>query len=344
MSDQKSPASLTARDPAAIIRDLGTSYALSQALHVASTLGIADLVADGPKNSTELATATNAHAPSLYRVLRLLAGAGIFAEREDGRFDLTPAASLLRSDVPGSMRRLLLLWGGVEYRAFGELMHSVKTGAPAFDHAYGMGVFQYLTQNPSAGKIFNEALTDWVLQNHAAVVRAYDFSGARTIVDVGGGHGAFLTTVLRAHPRLQGILFDQPSVVEGAKKQVDAVGLAERCQVVGGDFFDSVPQGGDVYCLSFVIHDWDDDRSLRILENCRRSLVAGGKLLVIEVLVGPPNKPDWGKLTDVFMLVLTTGRERTVTEYKALFAEAGFRLTKTIATQSLVTIIEGIAV
>lgn len=330
--------------PSLVIRDIGTSYALSQAVYVAATLGLADLVAAGPKDGQELAAATCTHAPSLYRVMRLLTGAGIFAEREDGFFELTPAADYLRSNVPGSMRRLIMLWGGELYRAFGDLLHSVKTGECAFDHTFGMGVFPYLTQHPEAGRIFNEALTDWVLQQHAAVVNAYDFSGFKTMVDVGGGHGALITTVLKANPRLRGVVFDQPSVVEGAKKNIEAARLADRCEAVGGNFFDAVPAGGEIYCLSLVIHDWDDHRSLEILKNCHRAMAEGGTLLLVEVLVGPSNTPDWGKISDVYMLAVTGGRERTVSEYAELFTAAGFRLTRTIVTQSEMSLIEGMRV
>ena len=344
MLERNTLTNLANRDPALVIRDMGMAYAFSQALYVAATLGIADLVAASPTTAVELAKATNTHAPSLYRVLRLLAGAGVFVEREDGRFALTPAAGCLRRDVPGSMRQLITLWGAEEYRAFGDLIHSVKTGLPAFDHAYGMGIFQYLSQNPAAGKIFNEALTEWGGQNHAAVVKAYGFSGFRKIIDVGGGHGALITTILKANPHLRGVLFDQPSVVEGGKGQIEAAGLTDRCEAVGGDFFDFVPAGADVCCLSLVIHDWDDDQSLAILKNCRRALPAGATLLLLEVLVGPRNEPDWGKISDVYMLVLTSGRERTVAEYGALLADAGFKLTKTVPTESVMTVIEGIAV
>ena len=345
MSTQATLSSSADVPSSVVVRNLATSYALSQAVYVVAKLGIADLLADGPKDRATLAAATETHAPSLYRVLRLLTTVGVFAEREDGLFELTPAGDCLRT-APGSMRLPVTVWGSEwVYRPFGDLLYSVKTGAPAFDHIYGMGFFPYLAQNPEAGRNFNEGLTDLFLQQRAAVAKAYDFSGFHKIVDVGGGYGALVTTILKGNPHLHGVLFDQPSVVEGGKNQIEAAGVADRCEAVAGNFFEAVPPGGDLYCLSLVIHDWDDDRSLTILKNCHRAMEKGGKLLLVEVLVGVRNEPDWGKLTDAYMLVLTRGgRERTVAEYGDLFAAAGFRLTTTIATQSEMSIIEGVRV
>ena len=297
---------------------------------------------DGAKSSAELANSTGTHAQSLYRVVRLLAGVGVFAEREDGYFELTPSAACLRSGIAGSMRALALLWGGEEYHAFGSLLDSVKTGKTAFDSVYGMPVFQYLARNPESGKIFDEALSEWAMQQRMAVVQAYDFSRFRRIVDIGGGQGKLLAAILEANPTTHGVLFNMPSVIQRAEQQIKEGKLAERCEIIGGDFFDSVPAGSDAYILSLVIHDWDDERATAILKNCRRAITMEGRVLLVELLLGPRNEPDFEKLSDVYMLAVTGGRERTEREYSELFAAAGFKPTRTIPTQSLVSVIEGV--
>src|SRR5262245_11334337 len=303
-------------------------YRVSQAIYAVVELGIPDLLRDGPKHCEELAAETDAHAPTLYRVLRFLAGAGLFNEVAPRLFDLTQLGSTLRADVPGSAgtaTRLLLsefLWS-----PWSHLIHSVRTGEPAFQHAHGMGVFDYLRQHPEASAIFNAAMTNNSARSGAGVVEHYDFSRFRTIVDVGGGHGFLLATILRAHPTLRGVLFDLPEVVEGAGKILEDAGVRDRCDIVGGSFFDSVPRGGDAYVLRQIVHDWDDSRASAILRNCRTAMAGAARLLVLEREIAPDDRKAMGVLhIDMEMLVNVAGMERTKGEYRSLFETAAFHL------------------
>ena len=315
-------------------------YWLSQAIYVAAKLGIGDLLKDGPKGSGELAQAAGADPRSVYRLMRALASAGIFRAREDGCFEMTALAAQLQTGVSGSMRAMVIALGEEHYRAWGELLYSVKTGEAAWNHVYEMGIFEYFARHPGAGRKFAEAMTDLTAQISRAVTLAYDFSAISTLVDVGGGHGTLIRAVLGANPKMRGILFDGPAVVEAGQKQIEAAGLSERCQTVAGDFFKSVP-AGDAYILKSVIHDWDDDRAAMILRNCRRAMAPEGKVLLIEMIVPSGDEPSFTKLLDLNMLVISGGRERTESEYGALLAAAGFKLTRIVPTMSAMSVIEG---
>jgi O-methyltransferase domain/Dimerisation domain len=328
--------------PSAALAEMLRGYQRSQALYVAAKLGIADLLKDGPKSCEELAQATGTHARSLYRVLRYLASIGVFTEGRHAEFGLTPLAACLQTGVPGSRRALAIMHGEDHYRAWGEILYSVKTGEPAFNHIFGQGVFAYLAAHPEAAAVLNEGMTDVATHMAEAVVQAYDFSPYGTIVDVGGGYGTFLTALLRVNPRARGILFDQPHVVAGATKHIEASGLGGRCQTVAGDFFTAVPAGGDAYVLTRVLHDWDEPHSIAILQSCHRAVADQGMLLVIEHVIPPGNAPSPSKLADLTMLVFTGGCERTEAEYRALFAAAGFTLRQIIPTQSPFSVIEGV--
>jgi hypothetical protein len=325
--------------PATLLQMM-TGYWVSQALHVAAKLGIADLLADGPVDCEDLAAATDTHAPSLQRVLRALASVGVFTEVSPGSFALTPLAELLRSETPGSMRALAIMYAEEQYRAWGELLHSVRTGEMAFDHQFGMSYFEYLAQHPEADRVFNEAMTGWTHQLVGAVVDAYDFSPFKTVVDVGGGYGALLAAILRSNPSTRGILFEQPHVVASAEEQLAAAEVADRCTLVGGDFFAAVPSGGDAYVLSQILHDWDDERCVAILGQCRQAMPDHGKLLVVELVLPEGDEPFLGKWLDLHMLVLLGGRERTAAEYDALFRAAGFRLTRVVPTPPGPSVVE----
>lgn len=327
--------------PLALLRMM-TGYWVSKALNVAAELALADLLQEGPRTIDELASACDAHPPTLYRLLRALASVGVFTEIEGYRFALTPLAELLRSDVPDSMRALARMYGSEQYRAWGDLLDSVRSGDPAFDRVFGASYFDYLARSPEAGAVFNQAMTGWTTQVADAVVAAYDFARMNTIVDVGGGHGLLLTTILRAHPSMRGVLLDLPHVVAGAQPLLEAAGVAERCEAVGQDFFASVSDGGDGYILAQILHDWDDERCQIILRNCRQAMRPDGKLLVVEQVLPPANEPSLGKWLDLHMLVLLTGRERTEAEYRALLEAAGFELTKVIPTRSGASIVEGV--
>lgn len=314
---------------------------VTQSIYVAARLGIADLLQDGPQTSDELAQQTGAHGPSLYRVLRALAGLGIFAEDENKRFSLTPLSEPLRSG-PNSLRAMAIhLAEGPSWAAWGRLLDSVMTGETSFKLAHGSEVFPFYAAHPESLEPFNEAMTNFSEAVIAAIVPAYDFSSIKKLVDVGGGHGSLLAAILKANPDLRGVLFDLPPAVEGARARLQAAGVADRAELVGGDFFESVPMGGDAYLMKLIIHDWDDERAVKILKNIHAAMADGGKLLLIESVVPAGNEPSFSKGMDLQMLVMTGGRERTASEYRDLFAAGGFTLTRVIQTQSPLSIIEG---
>lgn len=333
---------LDEQPPSVALRRMIIGYRLSRALSVAAQLGIADLLRDGPRGLDDLAQVTGTHAPSLYRVLRLLVSEGVFIELHDGRFGMTRLAEPLRSDAPGSLRHRAIFDGAeCNWRPWGQLMDSVVTGEPAFDRTFGTRFFDYLQQHPAAAARFDALMVEQTQPWARAILDAYDFSGIGTLVDVGGGYGALLAAILNAHPGLNGVLYDLPHVVEGAWPRLLAAAVAERCEAIAGDFFNAVPEGGDTYLLKNILHDWDDDQCITILGNCRRVMPAEGRLLVVEVILPPSSEPHYGHYFDLNMLVLLTGRERTEAEYRKLFEAAGFSLSRIVATTSDVSVIEG---
>jgi hypothetical protein len=327
--------------PPLVLRQLATGYWTAQCLYVAARLEIADRVRDGARNCADLAAATGMNADALYRVLRALASIGVFVEDASGRFGLTPLAALLRKDVPGSQWAAVIMMGEEHYRVWTELLHSVRTGQPAFDKVYGQPIFPYLAGHPEAARVFDAAMTSVHGAETEGMLQAYDFSGIRTLIDVGGGNGTLLATVLQRYPALHGILYDRPDVVERARSVLRAAGLESRCRTVGGDFFQSVPEGGDACLLRHIIHDWDDARCRTILGHCRRALPATGKVLIVESIIPPGNEPSFAKWLDVNMLVIPGGKERTEAEYGELLRETGFRLMRAVPTRTEVSVIEG---
>jgi hypothetical protein len=324
-----------------VLVNIARGYRAAQALCVVARLGIADLLSDGPKPSEVLAQATGTHAPSLYRLLRAVASLGVFAEDEQGRFQLTPLAEPLRSDVPGSVRTLVSFFGEPYFwEAWGDLQYSVRTGKAAFDHVYGMGLYAYLAERPEVAAAFDAGMMAGTRE--IPLVDAYDFAGVSSVVDVGGGLGTLVAAVLRAHPALRGVLFDQPQVVAGAHAYLEAEGVADRCQVIGGDFFAEVPGGGDAYLLSDVLHNWDDEHAIAILANCRRAMHPNGRLLVVEKVMPAGNVPSTTALIDLSSLVMTGGCERTEAQHRANFSAAGFTLTRIIPTSYGPSVIEGV--
>jgi hypothetical protein len=275
-------------------------------------------------------------------VLRALASQGIFAEIEHGRFELTPLAIPLQTGVPGSMRAWAILTGEEwHWKPWGEILYCVRTGKPAFDHVFNMGTFEYFARNPEAGAVFNEAMTNLLAARLDPVVSAYDFSGMAKIVDVGGGQGSLLTSILKAHPQMRGVLFDLPDVIEDARSLVDEEGISGRCELVSGDFFQSVPVGGEAYILKHIIHDWDNDDAIAILKNCRRAMASSSRLLIVESVIPPGDDPHQGKLGDILMMVVEGGLERTAAEFSQLFNASGFKLTRVISTDSPLSVVEG---
>jgi len=321
----------TPQDFAEIFKLVG-GYRISQAIYVVAELGIPDLLVGGPRNCNELAAETNTQAPTLYRVLRFLSGAGLFNEIGPQQFELTRLGSALRTDVPGSVRMFArLLMSESHWSPWSRLMHSLRTGETAFDHVHGVGVFQYLEKDSQLSAIFNEAMTSASIRSGTGIVEHYDFSGLRRIIDDGGGHGFFLATILKSNPALRGVLFDLPDVVAGAGQNLKNSGVEDRCKVVGGSFFDALPRGGDVYVLRQIIHDWDDDRALAVLRNCRAAMTGTEKLLIVERGIAPNPRDAMRVLhIDLEMLVNVGGMERTDAEYRSLFESAGFRLTRII--------------
>lgn len=343
-SSEPIPAQPQVPPPLALL-DLVTGKWISQAISVAAKLGIADLLRDGPKPCDELARANQVDAQSLYRLLRATASFGVFAEVGDKEFALTPMAECLRSDVPGSLRGMATMSGeDLFWRPWGDLLTSVKTGEPAFARVFGKGLFEALPEFPATAAIFDEAMTGWSAQEAAAVVAAYDFAPFGTVIDVGGGQGLLLATILKAHPRLRGVLFETPSVIQAAQERVKAVGLSDRIKTVAGDFFGAVPGGGDAYLLKHVIHDWDDERAVKILSSCRHAMGSHGRLLVVEMVIPPGNDRFLGKLLDLEMLVIAGGQERTEAEYRDLLAMAEFRMSRIVPTSSASSVIEGLPV
>lgn len=327
--------------PSVALRRLSNGYQVSQAIHVAATLGLADLLKDGARSSDELAAATGTHAPSLYRLLRALAGVGVFREEADRRFAPTPLGECLRFDAPEPVGGWAAFIGeSYHWQAWSQLLYSIQTGESAFRHVHGMDSWSYRARHPELSATFDRAMTDSSRQVAQAVLAAYDFGQFARLVDVGGGQGAFLAAVLAQCPGVQGVLFDQPHVVAGADRVLQAAGVADRCRVVGGSFFESVPDGGDGYMLKAVLHDWDDEPAVAILRSCRRAMPAQGKLLVIERSIEGPNEDPDGKFSDLNMLVSLGGRERTGHEYATLFAAADFQLAGATRTEIEISVIE----
>lgn len=340
--DAHSPSTMPA---AMALRHLSTGFWLSQAIAVVAELGLADHLQGGPKSCAELAQAVGAHAGALYRLLRGTASLGVFAEDAQGRFALTPLATLLLTDGPQSWRAAARISGqSWAWQAWSALAYSVKTGQPAFDHVFGVDFDTYLAQDGAAASIFHGFMNVATAEEAMAVAPVYDFSAQRRLVDVGGGHGALLAAILKKNAHLRGLLFDAPHIVAGAQPTLEAEGVADRCEVVGGDFFEALPTGADAYILKWILVSWDDEQCVRILQNCRRALSPDGKLLVVERIIPPGNDPFFGKLADLNLLVMYKGRHRTEHEYRTLFARAGFELARIIPTHSPTefSVIEGV--
>ncbi len=332
--------------PQLVLYQMATGHYSSRALHLAAKLGVADLLESGPRHFTELAAATATHAAALNRVLRLLASAGVFEEQEGGRFALTPLGECLRTNAPGSSRAMVMVFAGIGVQdAWKELEYCVRTGEPAFRKRGAADAFAEMAKDPEGAADFDAAMAAFTRMTAIAVAAVYDFSALRTVVDVGGGNAALLIGILRATPRLEGIVFDQPHVVDRAKKEIEAARLTDRCRAVGGDFFREVPGGADAYLLKHVLHDWDDDSARKILEHCHLAMSTESKLLVIEGLY--PERIDQSPesrgaaANDVNMLVNTGGRQRSEAEFRSLYSAAGFALTRIVPTQARVAVIEG---
>ncbi|MFC2154925.1 methyltransferase [Acidobacteriota bacterium] len=313
---------------------------ISKPIYAAAELGIADMLVNGPKSIAELARISKTHALSLYRMMRALSSVGIFTETGDKQFELTPMAECLKT---GSLRSAAITFNAPwNDRAWFYFLDSVKTGVTAFEKAHGMPISQWLEKNPPEAVALSEANAIKAAMSHRAIVDVYDFSGIDTLTDVGAGYGTLLAEILLANPRMKGIAVDLPHVIGETKKMIGSKKLADRCQVLECDFFQNIPVGSDAYLLSYVLHDWPDDRCREILKNCSEAMKQEAKLLIVEILIPPGNVPSVGKLLDLEMFVLSGGRERTEVEYKELLESSGFKLSRVIFSQESISIIEAI--
>ncbi len=333
---------MTSIPPQAQLGEMITGYWISQAIYAAAKFGIADLLNEGSLSVDELATATGTKPDLLYRLLRALASVGIFAEGDHKRFSLTPLAEPLRSDVQGSQRSLALMMGEDQYRAWGNLADTIETGDNAYEKVFGKPIFDHLAEQPEKARIFDDAMTGIHGRETGAIIDAYDFSGINVIADIGGGNGSKISSILQSYPNMQGILFDLPHVVERTRPNIEAAGLSNRCQLVDGDFFQSVPAGADAYIMRHIIHDWDDQKSLTILKNCHGVMLSGNKLLLVESVIPPGNDQFMGKFLDLTMMLIPGGKERTENEYHELYDKAGFDLVQIVPTSTEVSVIEGV--
>ena len=323
------------------LRGIAQQYFISRALYAAAELDIADRLADGAKSAEELAAGA-AHAPSLYRVLRVLAASGIFVEDDAHRFANTPLSDLLRTDAPGSLRDFVLLFGDeTSWRAWEGILHAVRTGESPFEHVYGEKFFDYVQRHPDKSAMFDRAMASASATTNAAVVEACDFSGLVTLVDVAGGTGSALCSVLVATPGLRGIVFDLPHVQERATQFVARQGLSDRCEFVAGNFFESVPAGAGAYFMKHILHDWGDVDCLRILASCRKAMPGDSRLLICERIVPEGNVASSAKLIDLHMMMVNHGgRERTTTEYHELLSAGGFSIRRIVPTSTPWSVIE----
>lgn len=320
---------------------MAMGYTVSRALYMCAKLGLADLLAAGPRESDDLARQCGAHPGALFRLMRAMASLGLFTEVSPRRFALTPMGETLKSGAPGAARATVLaIAGSWAWASFGEFEHAVRTGLPGAEKALGMNMFDYFAKHANEAAWFNDAMIGIHGQEPAAVAKAFDFSGLGTLVDVGGGTGSLIAAILRATPRLKGILFDMPHVEQPARKRLAELGLADRCTVVSGSFFDSLP-AGDGYVMSHIIHDWDEGRCLQILSNCKRANPRA-KVMIVEMVIPPGDGPHPGKILDLMMLNAPGGMERSEDEYRALLAKAGYQMTRVVATESAVSVVEGV--
>lgn len=324
---------------------LVSGFRSTQMVRAAVQLKIPDLVATGPRSSDDLAASTGVRAEPLRRILRCLVTVGVFTETDDGRFGATPVSECLR-DQPGTMRGMALMMPTDSYTAFGDVMHTLQTGEPAFEHIFRMTRWEQLAKDPEKAAVFNAAMQSRTEQIRGGVAAAYDFSGLRTAIDVGGGRGTLIAGLLKAHPHLRGTVFDLDAGLAETDRYLKEEGVRDRCEIVSGSFFESVPAGHDAYVLKNIIHDWDDEKAIAILASCRKAMGPDARLILVEhvIPIRAENTPDARRIfmDDVQMLVMLGGQERTEAEYRALMQAANLRLTRVLPTDSIFQLIEGV--
>ena len=327
--------------PQAQLIEMARGHQVASMVRAATQLKLADHLSEGPRTAAELAKSTATHAPSLYRFMRTAASLGLFTEDAEHRFSLTALGEPLRSGVPGSVHTTILsLTGELFTRPFSDLLYSIQTGKTGFEKQYGMPIFDWLANHPDEGALFSDLMIGFHGPETAAVAAAYDFSGFKTVADVGGATGHLLCTVLGSYPGVNGVLFDLPHNADGAASLIKGRGMADRVRFEAGSFFEHIPSGADVYMMSHIIHDWNEEQCLTILRNCRAAMGPGSRLLIIEMVIPPGNDPHPGKSTDIVMLAVPGGQERTEQEYCVLLAKAGFRLERVVPTDSAVSVVE----
>jgi hypothetical protein len=330
-------------DARADLLRLINGFQASQAIHVAATLGLADLLRCSPKSAADIARTTGAHPDALHRLMRVLASIGLVEETDGHRFALTPIGEFLRSDVSGTCAPMAEMIGRPNFwQAWGDLLHAVRTGDTAFDHVHGSNVWEYRSRHPEETRIFDRAMASGTERFAEAVLAVCDFGRFEHVVDVGGGDGMFLAKILAKYPRIRGTLFDQPHVIARGAASQSRQTFEGSYHAVGGNFFDAVPEGGEAYLLKWILHDWRDAASVNILKSCRRAMKRTGRLLVAEYVLGSSDASPEGEFMDLMMLVMNGGRERTRDEFAAIFTAAGFRLTSITPTATPLSVIEGV--
>jgi O-methyltransferase domain/Dimerisation domain len=335
-----------ATQPAAIpahvqLMQMASGCWISQLVSTAANLSIADHLASGAKSASEIAEAVRSDPRALHRFMRALANFGILTRAGEQKFALTPLGEALKSGAPGAARSTVLMTAGpLVWKCFEQLQYSVETGQTAMEKVFGLPLFDYLAQHAELASQFSEAMVGIHSAEPAAVAASYDFSALEVIVDVGGATGNMMAHIVTRYPQCRGVLFDRPHVVTDAPAFLRAKGIENRVRIERGDFFKSVPAGGDAYILSHIIHDWDEEQCLTILSNCRKAMKPGAKLLIVEFVLPEGDEPHIGKLLDMTMLVVTGGEERTANEYRTLLARAGLTVTRVVSTGSDVSIVE----
>ncbi|MEV1084710.1 methyltransferase [Streptomyces sp. NPDC050211] len=317
---------------------------LAHLLYAVAELGVADQLAEGPLPVDEIAKRVDAHPGALYRAMRAIASRGVFTEVAPNTFALNTMAETLRSDIPGSLRDHFRYEGqSALQQAYAALGHSIRTGECAFEHVHGTDLFSYLTARPELGQIFNNAMGEIVSHLQSAAVEAYDLSGVRRIVDIGGGHGYLVARILQRYPEMRGVVFDLPEVVPGATEVLTEAGVIDRSETASGDYLTSVPAGADAYVISHVIHQLSDAEAITVLKNIRAVMDPGGRVVILDPVIPEGDVPHPGKFLDIVMMALTPGRERTEAEFAGLFQAAGLRHAETVALSAPSSVIVAIA-
>ena len=325
------------------LSELIWSFTKAQLVYVAAKLEIADLLKNGPKDTQALSPGTKIDARILYRLMRGLAWCGLVEHLPDGRFSLTPMGECLYTGAPDSLHENALSMGEIDWPVWSTLLDVIKTGEPGFKHAFGMEIFDYFAQHEETGSRFDRLMGKASVAVSNGIIDNYDFSSMQTFVDIGGGNGTLAASILQANPQLRGFIFDLPDVIERTLQRLPSLGFADRCEALGGDFFKSVPAGGDAYLLKWIMHNWPDERCIEILKNCHAVMAKDAKLLVAEMVMPEQASPSTqAVMFDLHMMAMLNGIERTESEFRYLFSEAGFDLTRIIPTGLGVDIIEGV--